>query len=163
MEPSVSVSTTMNDAMAECKRLDIPARGFWGGQLEAALFDVWVFNPFSASAVTLPLPQLYKRHEQEKQRRYEQLLQEENCSFTPLIFSTSGGVSPLTKQFLQHLAKKLSEKKFGNYAQALCQLCTGLAFTITMAGSMCLRICRSRSHPLTAIDPVSALSTAKLL
>ena len=162
-EPPVSVSTTVSDPTAECKRLDICAGGFWSGQLEAALFDVRVFKPFAASAVTLPLPQLYRRPKQEKRRRYERLLQEENYSFAPLKFSTSGGVSPLTKRFLQHLATKLSEKKFGNYAQALCGLRTRLAFTIARAGSMCLRACRSRSHPLTAMDPVSALGAAKLL
>ena len=48
--------------------------------------DVLVFNPFAASAVTVPQPQFYRRHEQEKRRKHEQLLQEENCSFTPLIF-----------------------------------------------------------------------------
>ena len=86
------------------------------------------------------------------------------CSFAQLIFSTSGGVSPLTKRFLQQLATKLSEKKFGNYAQALCWLRTRLAFTIAKAGSMCLRACRSRrSHLQAAVSPVSALSAAKLI
>ena len=164
MEPPPSVSTTINDSTLEGKRLDIRAREFWGSQLEAPLFDVRVFNPFIASAVTVLLPQLYRRHEQEKRRKHEQLLQEENCSFTPLIFSTSGGVSPLTKRFLQQLATKLSEKKFGNYAQALCWLRTRLAFTIAKAGSMCLCACRSRrSHPSAVVDPVSALSAAKLI
>ena len=39
-------------------RLDIRARGFWGGSLEVALFDVRVFNPFAASAIPTPLEQL---------------------------------------------------------------------------------------------------------
>ena len=62
-EPLISVSTTTDDSTQEGKRLDIRARGFWGGQLEAALFDVRVFNPFAASALTVPLPQLYRHHE----------------------------------------------------------------------------------------------------
>ena len=33
------------------KHLDIHARGFWGGQIEVAFFDVRVFKPFAASAV----------------------------------------------------------------------------------------------------------------
>lgn len=163
-EPQISVNTATNSLPEECKRLDIRARGFWGGQLEAAFFDVRVFNPFAASAITIPVPQLYRRHEQEKRRKYEQRLQEENYSFTPLVFSTSGGASKLTTRFLQHLASKLSDKKFGKYAQALCWLRTRLAFTIARAGSMCLRACRSRrAHPSMAVDPVSALSAAKLI
>ena len=38
----------------EILRLDIRARGFWGGSLEVALFDARVFNPFAASAITHP-------------------------------------------------------------------------------------------------------------
>ena len=90
--------------------LDIRARGFWEGRLEVALFDVRVFNPFAASAISVPLPQLYRRNENEKRRKYEQALLAENCSFTPLIFSTAGGVSQLTKRFLQMLSVKLREK-----------------------------------------------------
>ena len=144
-------------------RLDIRARGFWEGRLEVALFDVRVFNPFAASAVSVPLPQLYRRNENEKRRKYEQALLAENCSFTPLIFSTAGGVSQLTKRFLQMLSTRLSEKKLGSYAQALCWLRTRLAFTIARAGSLCLRGCRVKFRNKTDVDPVSALSAARLM
>ena len=50
--------------------------------MEVALFDVRVFNPFTASAVSVPLPQLYQPNENEKRRKYEQGLLAENCSFT---------------------------------------------------------------------------------
>ena len=46
-------------------RLDIRARGFWGGCMEMAFFDVWVFNPFDRSAITTSLSQLYQRQEAE--------------------------------------------------------------------------------------------------
>ena len=100
------------------KRLDIRARGFWGGRLEIiiAFFDVRVFNPFAASAVSTQLSQLYHRHELEKRRKYEQLLLEDNCSFTPLIFSTSDRASPLTMTFLHVLATKLNWKTTSTYA-----------------------------------------------
>ena len=69
-------------------RLDIRARGFWGGRMELAFFDVRVFNPFARSAVTIHLVQLHARQEAEKRRKYENRLLAENCSFTPLVFST---------------------------------------------------------------------------
>ena len=62
-EPVIpSVESTATNA-EDSKRLDITARGFWGGRLEVALFDVRVFNPFAASAMSIPLDQLYRRNE----------------------------------------------------------------------------------------------------
>ena len=60
-------------------RLDIRARGFWGGRMEMAFFDVRVFNPFARSAITTSLSQLYLRQEAEKRRKYENRLLAENC------------------------------------------------------------------------------------
>ena len=119
-EPVIPSVESMATNAEDSRHLDISARGFWGGRLEVALFDVRVFNLFAASAMSILLDQLYRRNENEKRRKYELTLLAENCSFTPLIFSTSGGVSPLTKRFLQVLALKVSEKKLGTYAQALC-------------------------------------------
>ena len=89
---------------SENLRLDIRARGFWGGSLEVALFDVRVFNPFAASAITTPSEQLYRRNELEKRQKYKARVTVENCSFTPLIFSMSGGCCQLTGRFLKKLA-----------------------------------------------------------
>ena len=123
------------------------------------MFDVRVFNPFAASAISFPLPQLYRRNENENRRKYEQAQLAENCSFTPLIFSTSGGASQLTKRFLQVLSAKLSEKKLGTYAEALSWLRTRFPFTIARAGSLCLRGFRVKfRNQTTDVDPVLALA-----
>ena len=148
------------------KHLDIHTRGFWGGRLEVAFFDVRVFNPFATSAVSTQLHQLYHRHELEKRRKYEELLLEDNCSFTPLIFSTSGVASPLTTTFLCVLATKLSEKTSSSYAQTLSWLRSVLNFNIIRTASMCLRACRStQARPIMIknIEPVVILSSAGLL
>ena len=70
IEPLIP-SATNSDGEDSGKRLDICARGFWGGRMETAFFDVRVFNPFAVSAVTTPLPQLYRHHENDKRRKYE--------------------------------------------------------------------------------------------
>ena len=143
-------------------RLDICARGFWGGSLEVALFDVRVFNPFAASAISTPLDQLYRRNEAEKRRKYEARATAENCSFTPLIFSTSGGCSLLTGKFLKKLALKLSQKKTSMYSQALCWLCTRLSFSLLRSAVMCLRSCRRRQIK-KFVELAAALSATGLL
>ena len=52
-------------------RLDIAANGFWGGRRERAYFDVGVFNPYVPSN-RQPLAACYRKHENIKNRAYEQ-------------------------------------------------------------------------------------------
>ena len=73
-------------------RLDVAARGFWGGHFERAFFDVRVFNPYAPSN-RQPLRACYKKHENQKKRAYEQRIREiEHGSFTLLVMSLTGGL-----------------------------------------------------------------------
>ena len=75
-------------------RLDIEASGFWGGRFERTLIDVRVFNPHAPSNRGNQLSSIYCRHENIKKRAYQQRIQEtEHASFTPLIFSATGGMA----------------------------------------------------------------------
>ena len=68
-------------------RLDIRAHGFWGDRF----FYVSFFYPNTPSYRNLQLSAVYRRHENEK-RNYDARVREvEHGSFTPLVFSTSGG------------------------------------------------------------------------
>ena len=63
------------------------------------LSDVKVFNPNASSYRCSSLSSLYHRLE-EKQRKYEQHIHEvEMGCFTPLVFSTFGGVSTICNIF----------------------------------------------------------------
>ena len=74
-------------------RLDIKARGFWN-RGQDAFFDVRVFNPNAPSYRNQDISNLFSKHEREKKREYNQrVLEVENSVFTPLVFSTSGGMS----------------------------------------------------------------------
>ena len=65
-------------------RLDIHARGVWERQ-RSAFFDVRVFLPNADS--------IYRQHENEKKRKYAtRVLEIEQGTFTPLVFSTTGGM-----------------------------------------------------------------------
>ena len=46
-------------------RLDVAAKGFWGGRHEQAFFDIRVFNPLTKSN-NLPISSCYRKHEIEK-------------------------------------------------------------------------------------------------
>ena len=80
-------SDTAHDA-----RLDIHARGFWEPQ-RSAFFDVRVCHPNAESYRDLELQQIYRMHENEKKGLYSsRILDIENGTFTPLIFTTTGGM-----------------------------------------------------------------------
>ena len=54
--------------------LDVAMYGFWGGRFEKALVDVRVFNPSAQSNRHGSLSSVYRRHEQEKRRQYDENL-----------------------------------------------------------------------------------------
>ena len=73
-------------------RLDISVAGFWAGQHQKTFFDFKVFNPNIVSYWRSQASSLYRKFEEGKQRKYEQRIREiKMTSFTPLVFSTSGG------------------------------------------------------------------------
>ena len=73
-------------------RLDVHVRGFLEPQ-RAAFFNVRVCHPNSDSYRELELSQMYRNHENEKKRSYScRVLKVEHGTFTPLIFTSTGGM-----------------------------------------------------------------------
>ena len=88
----------------DCARSDIQAKGFWGTPYQCAFFDVKVLNPHAPSNKKFSVPSCYAHHEKIKWSLYEQRINEvEQASFTPLIFSTTGGMSKSTTVFYGRL------------------------------------------------------------
>ena len=77
-------------------RLDIVADSFWERDRQRAFFGIRVFNPFAQSYRNTHLAQYHRRNEQEKKREYDERVREvEHGSFSPLVFTTSGGMGPI--------------------------------------------------------------------
>eukprot|EP00794_Sanderia_malayensis_P018637 gene18637-biopygen15703 len=71
-------------------RADVSARGFWQ-RMQRAFVDVRVFYPFAPSYRCKTLASTFRSMELEKKRKYnEVIMNEENGTFTPLIFSCNG-------------------------------------------------------------------------
>ena len=72
-------------------RLDIKARGFWRkGQMN--YFDIRVTNINTNSQIHQPSEKIYQKHEKEKKRKYgSRIMEIEHGTFTPLIYSITGG------------------------------------------------------------------------
>ena len=95
-------------------RLDVSARGFWLRH-QRAFFDVRVIDPNARRYINQSLPQTYISNEREKKRHYgERVLQVENGSFTPLVFSVYGGMGRECEHFFKRLCGLLAEKRGEN-------------------------------------------------
>ena len=138
-------------------RLDVSAVGFWGGHHQRAFFDVKVFNPTASSYRATPVASLYRIFEKEKLRKYEQRIREvEMGSFTPLVFSTFGGISGCTSIFYKRLAYLLSLKREVPYSSVMSWLRCRISFSLLRSTIACLRGARSHSGPIShrALDLV---------
>ena len=85
-------------------RLDVCTSGLLGDRFSCTFFDVRVFHPFVRSNRTSSLPAAYNKHEQEKRRHYKRVREVENSTFTPLVFSTAGGMGCAATATIQRLA-----------------------------------------------------------
>ena len=95
----------------EHARLDISARGFWN-RSQLAFFDIRVFYPNAPSNQSTTTSAVYKKHENEKKRKCGQRVHEiERGVSTPLVFSTSGGMSKECTIFYQRLAALTADKQ----------------------------------------------------
>ncbi|KAG1651052.1 NFU1 iron-sulfur cluster scaffold, mitochondrial [Nymphon striatum] len=96
-------------------RSDVGARGFWiTGQ--RAFFDVRVFDSSAQLYSNLDLKKCHKLNEDEKKRQYSQrVIEVENGTFTPLVFSATGGMAPECQLFYKRLAHLLSDKRGQDY------------------------------------------------
>ena len=100
-------------------RSDVGALGFWQ-PMSPALFDVKVVNPLAATNWNMKVPVMYKTHENLKKRGYNARIQQiEKGSFTPLIFSCSGGMGTEASAFIKELAEKVSFKRGEAYSQTI--------------------------------------------
>ena len=113
------------------------------------IFGCTGVQPFHTFLPSDPLATTYCGHENAKKNHSEErVLEVELASFTPLIFSTSGGVSRLTATFMKHLASRLAEHQDLPYSVTMAWLCARVSFSLIRSAVLCL--CSSRStagHP----------------
>ena len=70
--------------------------------------------------VYLAPEQIYKLHENDKKRLYlSRVLEVEQGTFTPLVFTTAGDMSDECQRYHSHLAELLAVKKQENYASTI--------------------------------------------
>ena len=91
----------------------------------------------------------YRKNELEKKRAYDQRIREvEHGSFSPLVFSTSGGMGPTVTVVYRRLASMIADKRKETYHKTLFWLRCLLCFSLLRSAIACLRGARSSlGHP----------------
>ena len=116
--------------------LDVHCRGFWERQ-RAAFLDIRVCHPNADSYRDLSPKQNHRIHENEKKRKYNSRVTEiEQGTFTPLVFTTTGGMADECLRYHSRLAELLSAKK---QAPTISWVRAKVSFAILRRALLCLR------------------------
>ena len=99
-----------------------------------------MYHPNADSYRDLDLKQIYKQHENDKKRLYTQrVLDVEQGTFTPLVFTTTGGMGEECKTYHNRLAELVAAKKEEDYANTVSWIRSKVSFAILRAALLCLR------------------------
>ena len=103
----------------EDAKLDVCARNLWA-PLAKAFVDIRVLHPQAPSNGNKSIPAMYRAHELEKKRKYNaRVINIERATFTPLVFSTSGGMGPEASVFYKRVAEKIANKSSQRYSDII--------------------------------------------
>ena len=104
----------------------------------------------SESHIQLTLEAAHRRNENEKRRAYGERIQNiDQGSFTPLVFTTAGGMGPMAKLFYGRLAETMADKKKQPKSYITAWMRCRLSFSLLRSAIQCLRGTRtSNPRPL---------------
>ena len=120
-------------------RLDISARGLWSAY-ERSFMDVRVTHPTAESHIRKSMERLYLENENEKKNLYnERILHTERGTFTPLVFSTTGGMAPECIRFNKRIAELKSAKTGESYPDVMKYIRTRLRFALLRSTLIAIR------------------------
>ena len=118
------------------------------------ILDVKVFNHLAQSNAVKDLQKVYSQHQRSKKREYNaRILEVEKASFTPVIFSCSGGASSEATKLLKTIALKLSVKRKESYSTTMNFLRRRISFDLIRTCVLSFRGNRGASStPIEELD-----------
>ena len=127
-------------------RVDVSAQDFWS-KGQRAYFDIRVFDPMAPSYIDKELEKNHKKHEEDKRRSYNQrIINVERGSFTPLVFTISGGMSKGTEIMLTKLCDMIATKRGEANNLTVAWIRRKIGFALLRAANLCLRGTRRRKQ-----------------
>ena len=144
-------------------RLDVRASGFWGVGEKDAFFDIRVFYPFASSYQGSRLTALYRQQENRKRGEYGQRVRDvEHGYFTPLVFTTGGGMAAEATVFFKRLASLLSEKRNETYSCVMGWLRCVVSFSLLRSSLVCLRGTRVKQNKIDCNSIAEAVAGGRI-
>ena len=129
-------------------RMDIVCRGLWS-DMQASFMDVRVFHANAPSYLKVPVSNLYKQHQNQKKLAYMRRVQEvEQGSFTPLVFSTSGGFAPEVGRVLEKAAGEICKRHRESYSETMTFIREKTRFSLLRSTLVALRGTKRRVVPI---------------
>ena len=106
----------------------------------STFFDVRVWHPNAEPYRDLEPQQVYRLHETEKKRQYSsRVVEVEHGTFTPLIFTTIGGMGKGRLMFRKPLAELIGIKRGEDYAKTIAWIRARTSFALLRSALICLR------------------------
>ena len=125
--------------------------------MERTFLDVRVVHPNAPSHKKKTIEKLYEENEKEKKRDYNQrVMQVERATFTPLVFSTTGGMAPDCTRYHKKVAQLISTKTKEDYSKVMSHMRTRIRFTLLKSTLLAIRGERGRTKKTA--DSISDLS-----
>ena len=148
--PTDEERTTGNTALGA--RLDISARGIWS-RCEKTFMDVRITHPTSQSHMRKSMETLYRENEREKKSLYnDRIINTERGTFTPLVFSTTGGMAPECTRLNKRVAELIASKTGEAYSHIIKFLRTRLRFALLRCTVIAVRGTRGKTFARKEMD-----------
>ena len=134
LEPElIPTQLELQGTAADRARPDISARGVWNPH-ERTFFDVIVTHPNADYNMNKSLESIYAMREAQKKNKYnDRIINVEKSTFTPLVFTTTGGMGPECERFNRRLAEQISSKRNEKYCHVMAYIRTRLRFALLKA------------------------------
>ena len=125
-------------------RIDISARGFWN-RGQKSFFDLRVFIPLAPCYSGLSLDAAHVKNERDEIRKYsERIINVEQGTFTPLVFTSAGGMARQSQIFYKRMDRAYGRKERGEKKGFFTTwLRCKLSFSLVKSALLCLRGTRS--------------------
>ena len=138
-------------------RLDISARGFWT-RGERAFFDIRVFDPKAPSHRVKDLKAAHRQQEGDKRREYqERIINVEHATFTPLVFTITGGMGQAAQKCYARLADMLADVRGMPRSLVVTWMRCRLSFSLLRSANLCLRGTRIKRPKLLDLQDTDFL------
>jgi hypothetical protein len=135
----------------------VSAVGIWS-PMERTFLDVRVTNPNSASYLDKTIDQVYDLHENEKKQMYnDRILHVEKGSFSPLFFTTTGGMGPEATKYHKQIAQLISRKRNETYSDVVNWIRTKVRFALLNSTLISIRGDRGKKRR-NSDTPIADLS-----